>query len=147
MDQQTPLRYKPPQQVNLRNLVVAAGAATVGSLEIVAAAGLGLPAFVLQAGLLLVGVAVVIGGWSFLGYRARQWTVTTDGVGVRVLRRKKSTVHPWPTLNAAHLRSDRLELWGTSGRRVERLRLGGRHAGDGPESVANAIQDRIDRAR
>ena len=76
---------------------------------------------------------------------ARQWTITTDSEGVRVLRRKKSNVHPWPTLNAAHLRSGRLELWGTNGRRVERFRLGGRHAGDGPGSVANAIQDRIDR--
>ncbi len=145
MDQQTPLRYKPPRQVNLRNFVVAAGAATVGSLEIVAAAGLGLPTFVLQAGLLLVAVAVVIGGWSLLGYRARQWTITADSVGVRVLRRKKSTVHPWPTLAAAHLRSGRLELWGADGHRLERLPLGGRHGGDGPESVARAIQDRIDR--
>jgi len=106
-----------PVQVPLRNLFLASGSAIVGSFEVIFWAALGLPRFVLVAGVALILVGVGIALWCLIAWRQRKWVVYVGSSTITVTRGTQRSELPWTDVGDVRLEGRRLAVLDRSGRR------------------------------
>ena len=136
-------RFRLPAHRPLRELFIASMCATIGSLEVIAWATLGLSGSLLAAGIVLITIGLSYGLWSLYSSWRMRWVVRVGPEALVVTRGSRHSELSWSQLGTVGVAGRKVAIFDRQGRRREALAFDGNRQADAQvKDMLEAIQER-----